>query len=210
MAKRKADAPPSADKLVRQAAGSYTSADDRFEVREADGGWFLVDSSQSNEFGQELMHGPFATLKAVREAMPGARDTKAAPMRPPSRRKEAKPAKAKPPPPPPSWIDKLTKADAARVRLLIRALDGEGIEDAEQLVRRDREGLAPAVAMALIERRLEALVEEAPAKERKRARELVRRAAEILTAEGTRLPEPLPGWTLIESEKPNRRIDLGE
>ena len=40
------------DKLVRQQAGTYRTTDDRFEVREADVGWFLVDSEQTNEFGR--------------------------------------------------------------------------------------------------------------------------------------------------------------
>lgn len=208
MAKKTTDAPPDPDKLIRKAAGSYRTADDRFEVREADGGWFLVDGSQSNEFGQELMHGPFPTLKALRDAIPGARETKAAPMRPKRREKESAKAKAKRPPPPPSWIDQLPRAEAARVRLLIRALEGEGVAHAEQLVRRDRDGLVPAVATALIQRRLDALVEEAPEKERKRARQLLRRAADVFTVEGLRLPDPLSGWTVVEREEPKRRIDL--
>ena len=55
----KADAPADPDKLVRQQAGTYRSGDERFEIREADVGWFLVDSEQTNEFGQELIQGPF-------------------------------------------------------------------------------------------------------------------------------------------------------
>lgn len=210
MAKPKTDAPADPDKLIRQAAGNYRTADDRFEVRQADVGWFLVDSEQANEFGQELIHGPFGTMKAVREAIPGARDQKATAARP-----RKKPAKAKPAPPsapPPSWIDKLPSSEGREVRRLIGALEAEGIADAEGLVRRDRDGLLPAVAVALIERRLAALVEDAPAKERERASDLVRRAAEILTSEGTRPAAPLPGWSLVEigpePAPPNRRIDL--
>lgn len=219
MPKRKrddADAAADPDKLVRQSAGSYRSADERFEVREADVGWFLVDTTQSNEFGQELIHGPFGTLKAVREAMPDARGRKATPMPKPRavRGGGRKEPKAEPPAPPPSWIDQLPKADAARVRLLVRALEGEGIEDAEALVRRDREGLGPTVATHLVEQRLEKLVAEAPTKERTKTRELVRRVAEILSSEGTGLPEPMPGWVLVEigaeGPPPNRRIDLAE
>jgi hypothetical protein len=214
---RKAPTDPSADpdKLVRQEAGTYRTPDERFEVREADVGWFLVDSHQTNEFGQELIQGPFSTLKAVREALPGARASKpAAARRRPAPKKATKPEpKPKaPPPPPPSWIERLSKAEAAAVRTLIGALEADGIDDAEALVQRDREGLMPAVAARLIERRLEALVEDLPAKEQQAGRALLRRAVEVLTAQGTTLRDPLPGWTLVEvgpePEPSNRRIDL--
>lgn len=213
MAKRKTDTPADPDKLVRQAAGDYRTADDRFEVRQADVGWFLVDSEQANEFGQELIHGPFGTMKAVRDAIPGARDEK-----PIAARTRKKPTKIQAadaaPSPPPSWIDKLPLGEGRDVRRLIGALETEGIADAEGLVRRDRDGLLPAVAVALIESRLAALVKGAPTKERKRARELVRRAADILTSDGRDASGPLPGWSLVEigseSQPPNRRIDLRE
>jgi hypothetical protein len=216
MPKRKADAPADPDKLLRQEAGTYHTADGRFEARETAGEWFLVDAEQSNEFGQELIRGPFATLKALRAAIPDARESTTAPKRPrpTAAPKQRAGKKAEPPPPPPSWIDQLPKGEAARVRLLIRALEGEGIDNPEALVRRDREGLFPTVAATLIERRLDALVEELPEKGRKPARDLVRRAAEVLADAGTGLPEPLPGWSLVEigpeREPPNRRIVLGE
>ena len=64
------------DDLVREAPGSYVSGDERFEVRQSDSTWYVVDRQQTNELGQELMHGPFASMKAARAAMPGARDIK--------------------------------------------------------------------------------------------------------------------------------------
>ncbi|HYI67835.1 MAG TPA: hypothetical protein VEW95_13010 [Candidatus Limnocylindrales bacterium] len=211
----KADAAADPDKLVRQQAGTYRTADERFEVREADAGWFLVDSAQTNEFGQELIQGPFATLKALRAALPGARESKPAGRPRAPSKKPARAAKTdeKPKPPPkPSWIDQLPKADAAAVRKLIGALEREGVADAEALVRRDREGLLPAVATRLIERRLDALVEDLPAGEQKAARALIRRAAEVISTEGSSRSDPLPGWTLVETgskaDPPNRRIDL--
>jgi hypothetical protein len=215
MPKRKADAPADPDKLLRQEAGTYHTADGRFEARETAGEWFLVDAEQSNEFGQELIRGPFATLKALRAAIPDARESTTTPKRPrPTAAPKQRAGKKAEPPPPPSWIDQLPKGEAARVRLLIRALEGEGIDNPEALVRRDREGLFPTVAATLIERRLDALVEELPEKGRKPARDLVRRAAEVLADAGTGLPEPLPGWSLVEigpeGEPPNRRIVLGE
>lgn len=213
MAKRKTDAPTDPDKLIRQAAGDYRTADDRFEVRQADVGWFLVDSEQANEFGQELIHGPFGTMKAVRAAIPGARGQKATTLRRRKKPTKVRAAPAPPPPPPPSWIDKLPLPDARAVRKAIAALEHLGVSDAEELVRRDRDGLMPAVAVRLIEERLEAIVAEAPPRERERTRALVRLVAVILTSEGTTLAQPLPRWTLIEigpaDEAPkHRRIDL--
>ena len=217
MPKRTTDAPADPDKLLRQEAGTYHTADGRFEARETAGEWFLVDTEQANEFGQELIRGPFATLKALRAAVPDARDSKVAAARPRPKEASRQGTKKKTkhaPAPPPSWIDQLPQAEAARVRLLIRALDGEGIKGAEALVRRDRDGLFPVVAAALIQRRLDALVEDLPEKGRKPARDLIRRAAEILADAGTGLPQPLPGWSLVElgpePEPPNRRIVLGE
>lgn len=98
------------------------------------------------------------------------------------------------------------------MRRLIGALEKEGVADAEALVRRDRDGLLPAVATRLIERRLEALAEDVPDAEQPAAKALLRRAAEVLSAEGSTLPDPLPGWALVETgpepAPPNRRIDL--
>ena len=217
MPKRKTDAattPPDPDKLVRQAAGEYRSADGRFEVREAAGEWFLVDSEQSNEFGQELIHGPYPTLKALRAAVPGAR---AGAGRPKPLRTRAKRAAAEPEPvpePPRSWIDELPKGEQAPVRRLIARVEDEGVADAEALVRRDREGLMPAVASALIAARLDRIAHEVAPKRRDEATELIARVVQVLTSEGTRMPEGLPGWALVEiGPEPmprNRRIDLGE
>jgi hypothetical protein len=215
MPKRTTDAPDDPDKLVRREAGTYRTADERFEVRQGDLGWFVVDTAQTNEFGQELMHGPFSTLKAAREAIPGARNEKVTPIRRQVRSatRRAKPAPA--PEPRPSWIDRLPPGEAAELRRLIRAVEAEGITDAEALVRRDHEGLLPAVATQLIERRLEAVVDEVAPEERGAARDLVRdlvgRVAAVLAGEG-RPSGALPGWSLVElgpePEPPNRRIHL--
>ncbi len=211
MPKRTADAPADPDKLVRQTAGSYRTADDRFEARQAAQGWFLVDTEQSNEFGQELIHGPFGTLKDLREAIPGSRAAKTVAM--PTPRPAPKGAKAasrdKPKRPPETWVDKLPPAEGRVVRKAIAALERDGVTDAELLVRRDRDGLEPAVAARLIERRLAEAGDGATPKERK----LIRRVAEILSAEG-RATDALPGWTLVEiapgDSPPSeyRRIDL--
>jgi hypothetical protein len=211
MPKRKADAPPDPDKLVRKSAGSYLTADDRFEARQAAQGWFLVDTEQSNEFGQELIHGPFPTLKELREAIPGSRTTKTVPLPKPA--KTAKGAKGaesdKPKPPPKTWVDKLPPAEARAVRATMAALEREGVTDGELLVRRDRDGLAAAIAARLIELRLAEAADGGSPKERK----LIQRVAEILSAEG-RATDALPGWALVEvppGQGPptdRRRIDL--
>ena len=212
-AKRAKRAPAEADpdRLVRQRAGIYRTEDERFEIQQTDNGWFLVDTTQANELGQPLMLGPFATLAAIRAALPDARTAKAAPKaKPPS--KDRAPAKAERAPAPPkrSWIDDLPSADATRVRSLIRRLEAEEITKAEELVRSDMKGLLPAVASRLIEQRLEALVDELPANAREGGRRLVRRAAQVLSAEGTKMEPPLPRWALVEigpeGEPPNRRI----
>jgi hypothetical protein len=206
MPKRKTDAPADPDKLVRQEAGSYRTADGRFEAREANGGWFLVDTAHTNEFGQELMQGPMSTLKAVREAIPAARGAKPTPIRPKKSPTKGSKKEPPPPPPPPTWIETLSAAERRDVTRLITELEAEGIADAEALVRRDRDGLMPVVATALIERRLAALVDDAP--------DVVRRVTEILSSEGTKAKGSLPGWSLVEigpePSPPNRRIDLRE
>jgi hypothetical protein len=70
------------DDLVRTAAGAYRSGDGRFEVQKSDTRWFLVDSQQTDELGQQLLHGPFATLSEVTAALPGARAIKVTPVTP--------------------------------------------------------------------------------------------------------------------------------
>ena len=222
--KKKESAPPDPDKLVRQAAGTYRTADDRFEVRGGTGsGWFLVDSEQTNDFGQELIQGPFATLDAVRAAIPTSRSSKITPIRPgPATRRETKgrgskdkaPAPPPPPPPAPSWIDKLPKQDAAEVRRLIGTLERDGVGDAESLVRRDREGVGPEIATRLIERQLAEIIDDLPERGREGARELIRRAVEVLTVAGGTPNRDLPGWMLVEvgpePEPSNRRITIRE
>lgn len=218
MGKRKAPEPVDPDRLSRQHAGTYRSADDRFEVREADAGWFVVDTSLTNEFGQELIHGPYPTLKAAGDSLPERRAAKAAPKRRAPKIPKGGSARGpkKPEPaatePPPSWIDELPRADATDVRRLIAALEKEGIGDAEAVVRRDRDGLLPAVAMRRAEERLAALVADLPKAHRDSARAIVHRVAEILSAEGTPSRRPLPGWALVEigpgANPPARRIAL--
>jgi hypothetical protein len=209
-----ADKAADPNKLVRQKAGTYRTADDRFEVRQAALGWFLIDATVTDELGQELTRGPFPTLAAVGDELPEARRTtiKSVP-RPKTASKAKKTPAAKPrpeAPPPPSWIDRLPKAEAASVRRLIRALELEEIPDAEELVRGARGSNDPVVASRVLEKRLRDLVEDLPSGEQASAAQLVRRVAELFSAGGTKLFDPLPGWALVEVEAgaqpPARRI----
>src|SRR3954466_11920909 len=62
-------APPAPDQLVREQAGRYRSGDERFSVRQDGGQWFVTDSQQTNEFGLEMVLGPFATVALAKEQM---------------------------------------------------------------------------------------------------------------------------------------------
>lgn len=208
----KKSAAPDPDKLERQQAGTYRTADERFDVRQADQGWFLVDSQQTDGFGQPLVRGPFATLQAVRDAIPEARSAKVVSL---ARRSaatgpagaRAKAAKPKPEPKP-SWLDQLPSDERASARRLIGALESQGVRDAEQLVRRDRDGLLPAIATTILQRRLDDLLADASDEERK----LVAKVVQLIASDGRSVRDPLPGWSLVElgpePEPANRRITL--
>lgn len=214
---KKAPAPDAAgdpNKLARKQAGTYRTADDRFEVRQAALGWFLIDSTATDELGQELVRGPFPTLTAVREALPDARreTLKPLPRRALTTKATAKAtSKPKPAPRAASWVDRLPAAEATAAKRLIRALELEGVRDADQLVRDARKDREPIVARRVLEGRLEAIIGDLPEDERDTARHVMQRVVELLTASGTTLFEPLPGWTLVEvgPEAPaGRRIML--
>jgi hypothetical protein len=213
------------DELKRVGAGEYRTADERFTVRNEGGRWFLVDAEQADELGQELIRGPYATREEAGHAIAAARSEKVSPRARPkatartrsdaSKTKPASKPKPKLKPKPaskPSWIDRLPASEASRVRAQIRALEKLGLSDAETLVRRDREGLAPAIAQRLIERELAALTADLPAAERKAAERLVRRAVAIVAGRVGVRDRALPGWRLVEigpePEPANRRIVL--
>jgi hypothetical protein len=203
---KKEKTPPGPDDLVRESAGRYRTGDGRFEIQKSDQGWFLIDSDEANEFGQQLIHGPLATLDAIKAAIPGSREIKPLlRVRPKTVRKKAssatKPGTAAataPPPPPPSWIDKLPDKEARQARQLIVALGKEGFDDAELVVRRGRGAATPVIATQVVEQRLRALVSQQPEEDRERALKLVRQAAKILAEDGTSNEAPTPRWALIE------------
>lgn len=154
-----------AEKLIREAAGRYRTADRRFAVSQESGAWWVRDEEQTTEFGTPRLIGPLATLNAAREAIDEAREQKVVPLpKPPRAKRPAKAAKrstgAEPSAPEksadPAWIER--ELDAPRrddARRLIRTLTELGFEDAEQLVRADLLGLSPAIAEALLRRRIQ-------------------------------------------------------
>ena len=198
---KKEKAPPGPDDLVRAAAGEYTSGDGRFTVRQSDTNWYVVDNEQANEFGQELIHGPFPTLAKARDAVSGARAVKPL-LRSVARPKKVAPAnagqKAKPPPKPPSWLDKLPTNEASDARRLIRALEREGLSNAEDLVRLHRDDRVPTIATKVVERRLNLILEDEPEADREELRQLIGRVLTALTGDGTSSPRPMPRWALVE------------
>ena len=212
---KKEKPPPGPDDLVRESAGVYRTGDERFRVEKSDVGWYLVDNEHANEFGQQLIRGPLPTLDAVRDQIPGARDIKpllrVRPGKLKTARQEATRVESKAPSPPPvSWIDRLPDSEATYLRRLIRALDHEGVSDAEELVRRHRDDPAPVIARRIVEERLRALVDEQPESDRERAQALVRRVAQILALSGATVEPPAPRWALVEvrdgDELPRARI----
>ena len=215
---KKEKPPPGPDELVRESAGTYRTGDGRFEVQKSDQGWFLIDSQQANEFGQQLIHGPMPTLDALRAAIPGAREIKpllrVRPALPPKTTKGGAGAsreatKPEPPAPTQTWLDKLPEAQASEARKLIRALERQGVDTAEDLVRHHRDDPA-ALAARIIEQRLRELVGQQPQEERERAQRVARRVVEILTMDGLALTRPAPRWALVElqpdDDVPARRI----
>lgn len=206
---KKEKPPPGPDELVRESAGAYRTGDGRFRVEKSDMGWYLVDTEQANEFGQQLIHGPMATLDAIKAAIPGSRElrpllrvrlsgtTKKAAGKA-AKSQPARPEPAPPAPPPQSWIDKLPVGEAREVRQLIKALDKEGLEDAELVVRRGRNAATPVIANQVLEERLRALVSQQPEAQRERAHKLIRQVTKLLAEEGTSNERPTPRWALVE------------
>lgn len=61
------------EKLKRERAGTYRTADGRFTIEQSSTGWLVLDAEQTNELGLPLARGPFTTLDAAREAIAAAR-----------------------------------------------------------------------------------------------------------------------------------------
>lgn len=61
------------EKLKRERAGTYRTADGRFTIEQSTTGWLMLDAEQTNELGLPLARGPFATLDEARSAIADAR-----------------------------------------------------------------------------------------------------------------------------------------
>ena len=62
------------EKLKRESAGRYVSADGRFTIEQSSGRWLTIDAETTDELGLPLVRGPFATLDEARAAITTARD----------------------------------------------------------------------------------------------------------------------------------------
>ena len=71
--KAQADTESDSNKLKREVAGRYSTADGRFTVEQGSGGWMVIDAQETNELGLPLVRGPFDTLDAAREGVAEAR-----------------------------------------------------------------------------------------------------------------------------------------
>ena len=198
----------------RAEAGVYQSSDERFSIQsEGPSRWFITDEQQQDELGLARTVGPYDTLDAAKAAADALRDE--APAASPLAGKlakdgatpsdgkgsKAKPeaTQPKPPPPPPrTWLDKLEDddRDAARhARRLIAALDAEGIEDADELVKRDVTGKQPVVAARLLAREIQAAVGTATKPEA-----VVEAVVQAIGSSKVR--RGLPGWEVVERDGP--------
>lgn len=61
------------EKLKREAAGRYVTADGRFTVEQSSGRWLTIDAETTDELGLPLVRGPFGTLDDARSAIAEAR-----------------------------------------------------------------------------------------------------------------------------------------
>ncbi|NJD28376.1 MAG: GNAT family N-acetyltransferase [Chloroflexi bacterium] len=140
---------PGAERLKREQAGSYRTADGRFAVEQAGSGWMVLDAEQADELGLPLARGPFATLDDTRAAITAARqgpapasELRAKPAhlaavpdeRPRSRsakRKERARASVKPPRPAttPVIIRELRVSDGPALRALWAEADFRSVGD---------------------------------------------------------------------------------
>ena len=63
------ETPADPDKLKRERAGTYRSADGRFTVEQTSSGWLLLDEEHTNELGLSLARGPYSTLDEARTVL---------------------------------------------------------------------------------------------------------------------------------------------
>jgi hypothetical protein len=230
--------------LKRLGGGRWQTRDERFTI-EGDGGrWTVVDAERTDDLGLPLVRGPYASLTDAKAAIEHAREepdkasplaeriaaARAAPKPTPRSRAKAKDAEATGPatktapheqdegstaPPPPTWLTKLAPDARTHAARLLEAVAELGLDDAEALVKRDVLDDEPAVAEAVLLRRLALVVRElagkdADAAERQRVARIVGTTTEWLANRG-REPGPrlaLPGWRVVEDGATARRIAI--
>jgi hypothetical protein len=206
--KPKDDAGGDPDVLKRQSDGGYRSGDGRFSVEQANGSWFVADHEMADDFGQPRVIGPLATLKDAKVAIPRLR-SEPTPLRKPVKQTKPKP-KAEPEPKPETWLDRLDADERRRAHRIVRALEKEGLADADDLAQGLVAGTADVAALAqrLIRARLDASLADADAD----ARRLVDDVLELLAVDGGRTARDLPGWALVavdaDGSVTDRRLDL--
>jgi ribosomal protein S18 acetylase RimI-like enzyme len=139
--------PSAAGALRRDGAGRYLSADGRFAVDQAAGGWMVTDSEHRDELGLPLVRGPYRTLADAKAAIEAIREgpapasvlaerIAALPKRPPVARGRARLAARPPrrstiardepveaPDPEPVRIREWRSADGEALRRLWRRVD---------------------------------------------------------------------------------------
>jgi hypothetical protein len=162
--------------LRRLGGGRWQTRDERFTIEPQSGTWAIVDAEQTDELGLPLVRGPYPTLTAAKAAIADARGS-AAPTSPLKDRPTAvsktsgssstasqssaatKPTKSKEPQEPeePRWFRDLEPDGRRRAAKLIDRLTAAGVDDAENLVRRDLVGEVPAVAAYAIGRAVRGL-----------------------------------------------------
>ena len=220
----KKEAPPKP--WQRAEAGRYRSSDDRFTLEsEGSGRWFVTDAEELDELGLARTSGPYATLDEAKAAADAARGRapEASPLADRLKEASSKPrlkalkggkssspdraggddeAEREPEPEPPkrTWLDDLEDKDRAAARTarrMIDALEREGVDDADALVRRDVLGNEPLVATRLLARDVLAAIgkldDPSPA-------EVGAAVADVLAASKRR--SGLPGWRLVEQDHP--------
>jgi len=215
-ATKRAAAPKPEPPWKRAEAGRYRSSDERFTISsEGPSRWFITDEEELDELGLARTVGPYDTLDDAKAAADDRRT--AAPAASPLANRVASGAKvpkgrgagarSKPPPepkpkaappPPKTWLDKLEDEDreaARRARRLISALEGEGITDADALVRRDVLGGQPVVAARLLARDILQAVGTSSKPE-----SVINAVTEVLGSSKAR--RGLPGWELVERDGP--------
>jgi hypothetical protein len=162
--------------LRRLGGGRWQTRDERFTIEPQSGTWAIVDAEQTDELGLPLVRGPYPTLTAAKAAIADARGS-AAPTSPLKDRPRAVPKANEPPstespsgaatkaakpkeaeePKEPRWFRDLEPDGRRRAAKLIDRLTAAGVDDAENLVRRDLVGEVPAVAAYAIGRAVRGL-----------------------------------------------------